>query len=100
MHPGGEVSPDGAGGWTADLPSTIRITLALSSLGVMSLPVEVPPSRQWIVLPARNFAQPSDMKSFVERSVASGFRRLPPIRGSRMNVEKLASLLMVACSTC
>ena len=45
------MSPDGAGGWTADFPSTIRITLALSSLGVMSLPVEVPPSRQWIVLP-------------------------------------------------
>ena len=30
----------------ADLPSTIRITFALSSLGVMSPPVEVPPRRQ------------------------------------------------------
>ena len=52
----------------------------------MSPPVEIPPSRQWIVLPARNLFQPSETNSLAERSVASGFIRSPPMNGIRMNV--------------
>ena len=50
--------------------------------------------------PALNFAQPSPTKSLAERSVASGFISFLPSNGSRMKVEKPASLLISACSTC
>src|SRR4051795_1268704 len=62
----------------------------------MSLPVEVPPSRQWIVLPARNFAPPSDMKAFVERSVASGLRRMTAANGARLEGVQLRGLARAA----
>ena len=92
------MSPVGAGGCTADLPSTIRITFALSSLGVMSPPVEMPPSRQWIVRPAGTSPNPADMNSICgqvgRERLESGPRRS---NGIRMKVSKLASLLISAC---
>ena len=50
--------------------------------------VGLPPSRQWSVFPAeaRNLTQPSWAKSQVERSVAIGASRSPPLNGSRKNV--------------
>src|ERR1700751_605878 len=59
----------------------------------------VPPSRQWIALPERNFTQASCISCQVERSVAIGFSSELPLKGKEKNRDGLESLLSVACST-
>src|SRR5215472_18534227 len=59
----------------------------------------VPPRRQWIVLPERNFTHASCISFHVERSVAIGLSSELPLKGREKKSDGLESLLRVACST-
>src|SRR5215471_2013758 len=59
----------------------------------------VPPRRQWIVCPERNFTQESCRSCHVERSVAIGLSSDLPLNGREKKSEGLESLFIVACTT-
>src|SRR5262245_61995211 len=59
----------------------------------------VPPSRQWIVLPDRNFTHDSWSSFHVERSVAIGLSSELPSNGREKKSEGVDSLFSVACCT-
>jgi len=88
----------GGGGWLRGLPREHREHEAVVVVGPDHEPVESdvasPPRRQCRTepFPVRNLFHAEPTICHVERSVASGFTRSPPLSGSLKNVSRLVSL--------